>query len=70
MEGFFVQRQYTALVKQEGERRIGWSEEVARVNFQERSKEDSIESPRLTLQEALDFNRDDVLVVGHRLVRV
>jgi hypothetical protein len=36
MEAFVMQREYTAPLKQEGERRIGWSEEVARVNFQER----------------------------------
>ena len=54
-----MQREYTAIVKQDGEWWIGWIEEVPSVNCQERSRDELIETLRLTLREALDFNRDE-----------
>ena len=48
---------YTAVLKQKGDWWIGWIEEVPGVNCQERSKEELIETLRVTLREALEFNR-------------
>ena len=53
--------QYTAVLKKKGDWWIGWIEEVPGVNCQERSKEDLIESLRITLREALEFNRREAL---------
>lgn len=53
--------QYTAIVKKDGNWWIGWIEEVPGVNCQERTREELIESLRITLKEALEFNRKDAL---------
>lgn len=50
---------FTAVVKQEGEWWIGWIEEVPGVNCQEATREELLESLRVTLAEALEFNRQD-----------
>ena len=54
-----MKEQYTAVVKQSGKWWIGWIEEVPGVNCQEGSKEQLLESLRVTLREALEFNRRD-----------
>ena len=51
--------EYTAIVKDAGDYWIGWIEEVPGVNCQERTREDLIETLRITLQEALEQNRAD-----------
>jgi hypothetical protein len=48
---------YTAVIKQSGRWWIGWIEEVPGVNCQEASKEALLESLRVTLREAIEFNR-------------
>jgi len=53
--------QYTAIVKREGNWWIGWIEEVPGVNCQERSRERLMESLKVTLKEALEFNKQDAL---------
>lgn len=53
--------EYTAVIKQEGDWWIGWIEEVPGVNCQERTRPELIESLRITLQEAIDFNRQDAI---------
>ena len=53
--------QYTAVLKQDDPWWIGWIEEVPGVNCQEATKEELIESLRVTLREALEFNRSDAL---------
>ena len=50
---------YTAVVKRDDEWWIGWVEEVPGVNAQERTREELLTSLRLTLAEALDFNRKE-----------
>lgn len=52
---------YTAVIKEEGGWWIGWIEEVPGVNCQELSREELLESLRVTLLEALEFNRQDAL---------
>jgi hypothetical protein len=56
-----VKNHYTAVLKQKGDWWIGWIEEVPGVNCQERAKEQLIETLRLTLREALEFNRREAL---------
>jgi predicted RNase H-like HicB family nuclease len=50
---------YTAITKQDGEWWIGWIEEVPGVNCQEKSREELLESLKVTLREALEFNREE-----------
>ena len=51
---------YTAVIKQAGQWWIGWIEEVPGVNCQEESKEELLKTLRVTLREALEFNRREV----------
>ena len=53
---YYYARGYTAVVKEDGEWWIGWIEEVPGVNCQERTYQDLIDTLRITLKEALDFN--------------
>jgi predicted RNase H-like HicB family nuclease len=55
---------YTAVVQQDGEWWIGWVEEVPGVNCQEKTREELIETIKITLQEALDFNRLEALAAA------
>jgi len=48
--------EYTAIVKEAGAWWIGWIEEVPGVNCQERTRKELVETLRITLAEALDFN--------------
>jgi predicted RNase H-like HicB family nuclease len=50
---------YTAIIKQSGPWWIGWIAEVPGVNCQEPTKEALLETLKVTLQEALAFNRSD-----------
>ncbi len=52
---------YTAVLKKEGDVWIGWIEEVSGVNCQEHTREELVQTLRVTLREALDFNRSDAL---------
>jgi predicted RNase H-like HicB family nuclease len=49
--------EYTAIVQQSGGWWIGWFEEVPGVNCQEPTREQLIETLRITLHEALETNR-------------
>jgi len=53
--------QYTAIVKKDGDWWVGWIEEVPGVNCQEGSREELMKSLKVTLKEALEFNRKDAL---------
>lgn len=55
------QQSYTAVVKQDDGSWIGWIEEVPGVNCQEPSREELIETLRITLAEAIEFNRAEAL---------
>jgi hypothetical protein len=56
-----VKDHYTAVLKRRDDWWIGWVEEVPGVNCQERSKAELLETLRLTLREALEFNRQEAL---------
>ena len=47
---------YNAVIRRDGEWWIGWIEEVPGVNCQEATREELLESLKVTLQEALREN--------------
>lgn len=56
-----MQNTYTAVIKQHEDWWIGWIEEVPGVNCQEPSREKLLETLKITLKEALEFNRQDAI---------
>ena len=52
---------YTAVLKKSGDWWIGWIEEVPGVNCQGNTRDELLERLRLTLKQALEFNRRDAL---------
>ena len=52
---------YTAITKQDGDWWIGWIEEIPGVNCQERTREELLESLKVTLKEAVEFNRQEAI---------
>jgi predicted RNase H-like HicB family nuclease len=52
---------YTAITKSDGDWWIGWIEEVPGVNCQERTREELLTSLRVTLKEALEYNREEAI---------
>ena len=54
-----MQNQYTAVISRDGDWWVGWIEEVAGVNAQERTRPELIQGLREALTEALEFNRQE-----------
>jgi predicted RNase H-like HicB family nuclease len=54
-----IQPEFTAVIKESGRWWIGWIEEVPGVNCQERTRDELLETLRITLREALEMNRQD-----------
>ena len=52
---------YTAVVKHDEGTWIGWIEEVPGVNCQEATRDALLESLRVTLAEAIQFNRAEAI---------
>lgn len=52
---------YTAVIKEDAGWWIGWIQEIPGVNCQENSREELLESLKVTLKEALEFNRQEAL---------
>ena len=52
---------YTAVVKETDGAWIGWIEEVPGVNCQEATRDDLLDSLRVTLREAIELNRSDAI---------
>jgi len=50
---------YSAVIKHDGDWWIGWIEEVPGVNCQEATRDELLETLRVTLREALELNRTD-----------
>lgn len=48
---------YTAIIKRDGDWWIGWIEEVPGTNCQEHTRDELLESLRIVLQEALEFDQ-------------
>ena len=53
--------EYTAITQKAGEWWIGWIEEIPGVNCQEKTKEKLLESLKITLKEAIEFNKTEAL---------
>ena len=64
VDGVIMNRVYTAVTKQDNGWWLGWVEEVPGVNCQERTHEQLLETLKVTLKEALEFNRRDALSAG------
>ncbi len=56
-----MEKEITAVIKQDGKWWIGWIEEIPGVNCQEYSREELLKSLKETLKEALEFNKLDAL---------
>ncbi|WP_373060244.1 type II toxin-antitoxin system HicB family antitoxin [Gemmatimonas sp.] len=54
-----MKQTFTAVVKQDANWWIGWVEEVPGVNYQESTREELLESLRVSLAEAIEFNRTE-----------
>ena len=52
---------YTAIVKNVGDWWIGWIKEIPGVNCQEKSRKELLETLQITLQEAIEFNRQEAI---------
>lgn len=52
---------YTAITRQDGDWWIGWFAEVPGVNCQERTREELLETLRITLGEALGMSREEAI---------
>ncbi len=59
-----MQQTFTAIVKQSDDGWIGWIEEVPGVNCQEASREKLLQTLKITLSEAIEFNRQEALSVA------
>lgn len=61
-----MKQAFTAVIRHDAPWWIGWVEEVPGVNCQESSKEELLESLRITLAEALEMNREEARrAAGH-----
>jgi predicted RNase H-like HicB family nuclease len=66
-----MERIYSAVIKQEGDWWIGWVEEMPGVNCQERTREELLETLKVTLKEALEMNKHEALsAAGSNYVEV
>ncbi|HIJ69538.1 MAG TPA: type II toxin-antitoxin system HicB family antitoxin [Deltaproteobacteria bacterium] len=61
-----MNEEYTGVLKQEGDWWIGWIEEVPGVNCREPTREELVESLKVTLHKALELNRQDALSAAGR----
>jgi len=52
---------YTAVIKEQNGWWIGWIEEIPGVNCQERSREELVDSLRVSLKEAIELNREGAI---------
>jgi hypothetical protein len=54
-----MSQSFTAVIKHDPPWWSGWIEEIPGVNCQEATREELVESLRVTLAEALEMNRED-----------
>jgi predicted RNase H-like HicB family nuclease len=52
---------YTAIIQPEGDWWIGWIEEIPGVNCQEASRDQLLETLKITLSEALELNKQEAI---------
>jgi predicted RNase H-like HicB family nuclease len=56
--------EYTAIINNIEDWWVGWIEEIPGVNCQEKTRSKLLESLKIILKEALEFNRQDALSVA------
>ncbi|MBI9038914.1 MAG: type II toxin-antitoxin system HicB family antitoxin [Bacteroidales bacterium] len=56
--------EYTAIINNVEDNWVGWIEEIPGVNCQEKTRSKLLESLKIVLREALEFNRQDALSVA------
>lgn len=61
---------FTAVIKEVDDWWVGWIEEIPGVNCQEKSHQELIESLKITLQEALEFNKQEALNCDFNLLYI
>ncbi|MFQ6041598.1 MAG: type II toxin-antitoxin system HicB family antitoxin [Candidatus Poribacteria bacterium] len=54
-----MNRTYTAIIQRRGDWWIGWIKEIPGVNCQEKTREELLDTLRITLLKALEFNRQE-----------
>ena len=59
-----MKNNFTAIIKQDGDWWIGWIKEIPGVNCQESTREELLKTLRVSLGEALEFNRQDALEIA------
>ncbi|MFQ5779363.1 MAG: type II toxin-antitoxin system HicB family antitoxin [Nitrospiria bacterium] len=59
-----MKNEYTAILKKQDDCWIGWIEEIPGVNCQEATREKLLKSLKITLKEALEFNREDAIAAA------
>jgi len=59
-----INREFTAVIKQDGDWWIGWIEEVPGINCQESSYDKLRKTLKITLKEALELNRKEALAAA------
>lgn len=56
--------EYTAIINNIEGWWVGWIEEIPGVNCQEKTREELLKTLKITLIEALEFNREDAISVA------
>jgi predicted RNase H-like HicB family nuclease len=56
-----MHQEFRAVIKKDASWWIGWIEEIPGVNCQEATREELMETLRITLKEALELNRQEAL---------
>ena len=59
-----MENTYTAVIKQDDGWWIGWIEEIPGVNCQEKTRDELMETLRVTLKEALEMNKNEALTIA------
>ncbi len=59
-----MKNEYTAIVKKDGDWWTGWIKEIPGVNCQERTRQELLESLKITLNEALEMNKQDAEIAA------
>ena len=52
---------YNAVIQQDEGWWIGWIQEIPGVNSQERTKDELLETLRITLRETIEYNREEAI---------
>lgn len=55
---------YTAIIQPDGDWWIGWIEEIPGINCQEASRDELLESLKITLCEALELNKQEAIAAA------